>query len=165
MKYSVNELAELLSRSRPVTEKWVKRKGFKATTKLFKNREIKAYELTDSELEELRHGIEAESGYEVTNESSMQPTSHPENPGISKENNFDKLIDFTSQYVTDMKHYTERLQSASERAVYAESQIKLIETSEARKDARIRELEATIKQLEAQLEQERKKPFWKKSVL
>ena len=163
MKYTVNELAEEINRSRPVTIKWAERKGFKATTKVVKNREIKAYELTNTDLEDLKHALDDESMNEVTTESDLNPTSNRENQVIRQENHFDKLLEFTSQYIADMKQSSQLIQSMSERASYAEGQLKLIETSEARKDARIRELESTVKQLETQLKelQGNVKKWWK----
>jgi len=158
MKYTILELAQEINRSRPVTIKWAERMGYNPTTKLVKNRELKAYELTNSELEELKHAINEEEVIEVDYEADTYPAK-----SLKKDNNNtaftpDKLIEFTSQYVADIKE----LQS---RASYYEGQTKLIETSEARKDARIRELEATIKQLQAENEELKNKKWWQVKII
>lgn len=145
MDYTVSQLMKEIDRSRPVTIKWVKRQGYKSTIKLIDSRELITYELTTKELEELKHAVSKESPNESGYEPHSEVNTIPEKTSSPAYFDPDKLLEFTSKYIDDMKH-------TMQEAMYYKAQVNLIETSESRKDNEIIQLRATIKQLESQIE-------------
>jgi len=164
LKYTRTELAQEINRSIETVKKLALKKGFKECFKTINNREVIAYDLTNGELVQLKNEI----GNESQNQTYETPiNSQSETPKIdySQVELIDKILDYSDKY-------NKRIETYVERAVKAEQQQKLIEMSEANKDAEIHRLNALVKQLKdenqefkQQLEQERNKPFWKKKVL
>jgi predicted RNase H-like nuclease (RuvC/YqgF family) len=127
-----------IDRSRPVTEKWATKKGFKPTTKVINGKEIKAYELSFQELQELQH----ELNNEITIEAGYIPHYEPAESVIKEPENSASIIEKMISY---NEKYLDRIESYIQRTAIAEAQQKLIETSEARKDNEINRLRAELK--------------------
>lgn len=165
---SRSELAKELDVSIETVKKDALKKGFKEAFKTINNRQIKAYELTEAQLNELKMEKGVETPIETSFESSetYEDTSNNTDEALGNITTaLDKILDFS-------KEHNERIETYIERALNAEMQTRLLTTSEANKDeelnrlnALVKELEMRIKTLESELEAERKRPFWKRNVL
>lgn len=168
MKYTRSELAQEFDKSVETIKKWAKRYGFKTTVKTINNREVIAYELSEKDLERIKNDLGFETEFETNQkqiETPLNDSSNVTETQYSQAELIDKILEYSN-------NYNNRIETYIERAVKAEAQQKLIEVSEAGKDAEINRLNALVKEyenkikiLETELELERKKPFWKKGLI
>lgn len=163
-----SELAQELNVSIETVKKDAFKRGFKETFKIINNRRVKAYELTEDQLSMLKREKGVETGFKSSTESNEPPFEGYEVQPQTLEminSTIDKILDYSEKH-------NERLEIYIERALKAEQQQKLIETSEARKDDEINRLNALVKQLQdentklkaenEQLKSRFKWNFWKK---
>jgi hypothetical protein len=144
MKYTVSQLAEELNTSIVTANKWMIQKGFKTVTKEINNREVKAYELTEQQLENLKH----EKGIETplrTLETPLETVYKMPEIQLNQNDIIQKVIDFSNDHIKDLKN-------SYERVMKAELSQKLIEDSERRKDDELHRLNAVIKELNITIE-------------
>lgn len=149
LKYTRSELAQMFGVSIETIKNWASKEGFKEDFKTINNRKIKAYDLTEEEFNNLKHakGIETEF---KTNETPFESSFKTQNETSKSEylptELIDKILDYSDKY-------NERIETYIERAVKAEAQQKLIETSERSKDDEINRLNALVKQLTEEIKQ------------
>lgn len=141
LKYTRSELAQQTGLSIETIKKRALKMGLKESFKTINNREVIAYELSDKDLADLKQALNIETPiqtnqtpFETPQESSKQSTS------ISEVT--DKLIEFS-------KYSTDRLETYIERALKAESEVKLLTVTESNKDNAINELRSQVKELES----------------
>ena len=140
MKYTISELSEELNTSIVTAKKWMIQKGFKSVTKEINNREVQAFELTESQLENLKH----EKGIETplkTLDTPLETVYKMPEIQLNQNEIIQKVIDFSNEHIKDLKN-------SYERVFKAELQQKLIEDSERRKDEELHRLNAVIKELQ-----------------
>jgi hypothetical protein len=155
-KYTRSELAQLTGLSVETIKKRALKMGLKEEFKTVNNREVIAYELTESDLQELKHVLNQEIPFETPFKTVQpefeNPVKTPENASSTGEI-VDKLIELS-------KYNDDRVEKYIERALNAERKYNLIETSEANKDAEINRLNALVKQLQAENEKLKQKSFF-----
>jgi len=156
-KYTRSELAQLTGLSVETIKKRALKMGLKEEFKTVNNREVIAYELTESDLQELKHVLNQEIPFETPFKTVQpefeNPVKTPEKASSTGEI-VDKLIELS-------KYNDDRVEKYIERALNAERKYNLIETSEANKDAEINRLNAIVKQLQAENENLKQKTWWK----
>jgi ABC-type uncharacterized transport system permease subunit len=145
LKYTILELSQEIKRSRPVTEKWAVRLGFESTTKLINGKEVKAYNLSERQLIDLKHALGEDDTIEAEYEPRYEPTTK------QPENSFNPA-DLVNAVNEIHRENNKRLESYMDRALLAEAQQKLITTSEASKDNEIYRLQAELKQALSRIE-------------
>jgi len=170
--YTISELCELLSVTRPVVEKRLERIDNKPplnthitwTNKIINNREIKAVELSTEQEHAIGLNNDVNTQNYVYNTPNETHIKQPEKQSMITEEFAFKLMEFQREYKTDLKSYSEQI-------INAEKKLNLLEVSEASKDkeltrlnALVKEYEARIKTLTEQIEKERRKKFWQRNV-
>jgi hypothetical protein len=170
--YTISELCELLSVTRPVVEKRLERIDNKPplnthitwTNKIINNREIKAVELSTEQEHAIGLNNDVNTQNYVYNTPNETHIKQSEKQTVLTEEMFYKVMEYQKGYQADLKSYTDRV-------INAETQLKLLEVSEASKDSEINRLralcteyEARIKTLAEQLEKERRRKFWQRNV-
>ena len=167
--YTISDLCQLLSVTRPIVEKKLKRlfhnQPIPYTSTTVNNRDIKAIELSEKQLSMLGISDIDHTCININNDTPINAYSEPIRSANNNDELIFKIIDQSNEYVTRIESYTQRI-------IDAESQVKLLTIIENNKDAEINELRAKNKHLESenqelkqQLQQEQNKPFWKKKVL
>ncbi len=155
-KYTRSELAQLTGLSVETIKKRALKMGLKEGVKTINNRDVIAYELSEKDLQKLKHVLNVEIPFE-TSFKTVQPEFEnaiktPESV-VNPVEMVDKLIELS-------KYNDDRIEKYIERAIKAEQQQKLIETSEVSKDAEINRLNALVKQLQAENEKLKQKTFF-----
>lgn len=166
--YTYKELSGLLQTPDNVVRKKVKKHQLKTDKKLINGRKTEVVFLSEEQIQALQHEIEYNkslySKKSPDNDQSFTSYQPAEKPPESKQSGQQDLIPF-------MKDVFDRLESTYKALNEKDKQLYLLETLESNKNAEIRRLLAENKALneqiillKKQLEQERKKPFWKRNV-
>jgi len=155
-KYTRSELAQLTGLSIETIKKRALKMGLKEGVKTINNRDVIAYELSEKDLQDLKHvlniEIPFESSFKTIQPEFENPIKTPENTANTVEI-VDKLIELS-------KYNDDRVEKYIERALKAEQQQKLIEMSEVNKDDEINRLNALVKQLSLENEKLKQKSFF-----
>lgn len=155
-KYTRSELAQITGLSVETIKKRALKMGLKEDFKTVNNRDVIAYELSERDLQDLKHVLNTEIPFE-TPFKTVQPEF--ENP-VDVSKNAVNPLDLTDKLIELSKYNDDRVEKYIERALKAEQQQKLIETSEASKDKEIHRLNALVKQLQAENEKLKQRTFF-----
>lgn len=137
-KYTRSELAQLTGLSIETIKKRALKMGLKQCFKTINNKDIIAYELSEQDVEDLKHVLNFETPIEINEipfKTHFKPPENTDNAGTT----VDKLIEYA-------RFNDERVERHIQRALNAENQLKMIETSEQKKDNEINRLNAELKQ-------------------
>ncbi len=140
-KYTISELAKAFNCSNPTAEKEALRKGFKPCFKIQNNKEVKAFESPYDLFPDKEHADNENTSLESF-ETPLKSSENITQMQLNPMEVIEKVMQFSNDHINDLKNTYERV-------LKAESQQKLIEDSERRKDAEIHRLNASLKHLES----------------
>lgn len=147
-KYTRSELAQLTGLSVETIKKRALKMSLKEEFKTVNNRDVIAYDLSESDLQELKHALNTEIPFE-TPFKTVQPEF---DNSVNVPKNTVNPLDLTDKLIELSKYNDDRVEKYIERALKAENQKNLIETSEANKDKEIHRLNALLKECNLKVE-------------
>lgn len=169
-KYSISQLVSLLGISRTAVNRKIKKYSFDTVQEYVNGRPMKLVCVKDEELEALLEEVKHTKGGASTVSSDAKKLDntvlnelppYEEKPekaqpvNNSGEELVKKVLDQNEKILEQLQHYVDRV-------VTAESQLKLIETSEKNKEDEYLKIKAENEHLKAKLaEQEKKQNWWK----